>query len=139
MTEIPARLRDAVIARARNRCEYCQLSQDGQEAVFHIDHVQPRNCGGPTVLDNLALACVSCSLRKWARVSSVDPESELLATLFDPRMQQWRDHFEWNGDAVIPKTPTGRATVDALAMNRPIIRSIRQEEMIRDRHPPKDS
>ena len=27
--------------RALGRCEYCQLSQAGQEATFHIDHVMP--------------------------------------------------------------------------------------------------
>jgi hypothetical protein len=43
MSDIPKVLSDAVIQRAGNRCEYCQLSQDGQEAVFHIDHIIPRN------------------------------------------------------------------------------------------------
>jgi hypothetical protein len=38
MTGIPSRLRDQVVRRAGNRCEYCGLSQVGQEALFHIDH-----------------------------------------------------------------------------------------------------
>jgi hypothetical protein len=66
MSDIPAPLREQVMLRAGNRCEYCGLSQAGQEAAFHVDHVAPRIAGGPTELDNLALACVSCSLRKWA-------------------------------------------------------------------------
>lgn len=64
MSDIPQSLREEVILRARNRCEYCRLSQLGQEAAFHIDHVIPRAAGGPTTSTNLALACVSCSLRK---------------------------------------------------------------------------
>ena len=60
-------LRREVIRRAGNRCEYCRLSQAGQEAAFHIDHIHPVAEGGETVLENLALACVSCSLRKAAR------------------------------------------------------------------------
>lgn len=64
MSDIPAALRDDVVLRAGDRCEYCRLSQAGQEAAFHVDHVVPRVAGGATVLDNLALACVSCSLRK---------------------------------------------------------------------------
>jgi len=59
---ISSSLRRSVIQRARNRCEYCGLSQEGQEAIFHIDHIVPAAAGGPTSLENLALACVSCSL-----------------------------------------------------------------------------
>jgi len=136
MSEIPASLHDEVVLRARDRCEYCQLSQLGQEATFHIDHVHPRVAGGPTIADNLALACVSCSLRKWAKQTATDPESGEEVPLFNPRTQVWADHFRWDGIRVVPLTPTGRATVDALAMNRPMILTIRQEETGRGRHPP---
>ena len=33
-------------------------------------------------------------------------------------------------------TSTGRATIAALHMNRPLILAIRQEEAVRGRHPP---
>ena len=124
MSDIPAPLRDQVVLRAGNRCEYCGLSQAGQEAAFHVDHVVPRVAGGPTELDNLALACVSCSLRKWARRSAPDPVTGEEAPLFSPRGQVWGDHFRWEGAVVVPLTPTGRATVVALAMNRPIALAI---------------
>ncbi|PSR17345.1 hypothetical protein C8255_13025 [filamentous cyanobacterium CCP3] len=64
MTKIPASLRELVVKRADNRCEYCGISQLGQVATFHIDHVIPAVAGGETTAENLALACVSCSLRK---------------------------------------------------------------------------
>lgn len=35
--------------------------------------IHPSVAKGPTVEDNLALACVSCSLRKGARMTAVDP------------------------------------------------------------------
>jgi hypothetical protein len=41
MSDITSSLRAEVILRAGNRCEYCRLSQFGQEATFHIDHVIP--------------------------------------------------------------------------------------------------
>ena len=63
MSDVSAALRDEVALRAGDRCEYCRLSQVGQETTFHIDHVVPRAAGGPTTAENLALACVSCSLR----------------------------------------------------------------------------
>jgi hypothetical protein len=138
MGDIPAALADEVRLRAHGLCEYCGLSQLGQEAVFHIDHIVPRAAAGPTVSDNLALACVSCSLRKGARRTAVDPETGSEEPLFHPRQKRWVDHFRWVGERVVPLTPTGRATVAALAMNRPIILAIRQEEMIRGRHPPPD-
>ena len=130
MTDVPSELREIVIVRAKDRCEYCQLSQLGQEATFHIDHVQPRNLGGLTILGNLALACVSCSLRKWARVSAPDPEAGEIVSLFNPRTQDWSEHFSWSDGLLIPLTASGRAAV------RPIILSIRAEEMARGRHPP---
>lgn len=136
MSQIPARLRRFIGRRADQRCEYCGLSQQGQEATFHIDHIRPQSDGGPTTADNLALACVSCSLRKEARRSAVDPATGRTVPLFHPRRQLWAKHFRWDG--ILPRglTATGRATVAALQMNRPLILAIRQEEEVRGRHPP---
>jgi hypothetical protein len=136
MSDISTCLREAVTLRAGNRCEYCGLSQFGQEAAFHMDHVIPRAAGGPTTEDNLALACVSCSLRKCAQQSATDPDSGEEVSLFNPRTQGWAEHFRWEGVRIVPLTAVGRATVTALALNRPVILGIRQEEAIRRRHPP---
>ena len=59
MSDVADRLRRLVMNCAGNRCEYCRLSQEGQEASFHIDHIMPKARGGATEPDNLALACVS--------------------------------------------------------------------------------
>jgi hypothetical protein len=116
-----------VVARAGDTCEYCRLPQAGQEARFHVDHVVPLAAGGPSSTDNLALACVSCSLRKGARRFAVDPQSQEQAPLFNPRAEPWEKHFMWRGAEIVGLTPTGRATVSALAMNRPLILAIRVE------------
>src|SRR3954463_4438595 len=108
---IPAGLRLSVFERASGRCEYCQLPQAGQEAVFHVDHVQPRVLGGATDLENLALACVSCSLRKAARRDAPDPETGSPAPIYHPRHDAWHAHFRWEGARIVGTTPTGRATV----------------------------
>jgi hypothetical protein len=79
---------------------------------------------------------VSCSLRKGALADALDPISGLLVELFNPRKQAWNDHFRWDGELIVPLTAIGRATVHALAMNRPLIVSIRCEETLRGRHPP---
>lgn len=136
MSDISPSLHEEVVLRAGNRCEYCKLSQLGQEATFHIDHVIPRAARGLTTTENLALACVSCSLRKWAKQSAIDPDSEEEVPLFNPRKQVWAEHFRWEEERLIPLTAVGRATVSALALNRPLILAIRQEESARGRHPP---
>jgi hypothetical protein len=136
MTTIPASLRQLVIQRADNRCEYCGISQVGQVATFHIDHIIPAVAGGETVSDNLALACVSCSLRKGARQELEDLETGAIVLIFHPRQQIWKEHFAWNGVQVIGLTPTGRATLQALDLNRPTMLAIRVEEELLGRHPP---
>ncbi|MCU0751507.1 MAG: HNH endonuclease [Akkermansiaceae bacterium] len=132
---IPARLRAEVIRRADGRCEYCQLSQAGQEAAFHVDHIHPLAHGGLTGLSNLALACVSCSLRKGARTTAKDPQSGKQAPVFHPREWKWQDHFRWVGERVEGISPTGRATMELLRMNRELALAIRTEEMRLGRHP----
>ena len=137
MSDIPARLRRQVIQRASQRCEYCGLSQEGQEATFHIDHIVPEIAGGTHTLDNLALACVSCSLRKGARQVVPDPLDGKNAPIYHPRLEQWHTHFQWEDVFVIGLTPTGRASILALDMNRPLILAIRREEVLLGRHLPK--
>ena len=136
MSSVPRILSRSVIDRAENRCEYCRLSPISQEAVFHIDHVIPQVDGGTTTIDNLALACVSCSLRKWANRTAVDPQTNVFVRLFNPRADNWDDHFEWREELLEAKSPNGRATIELLKMNRPVILGIRKEEMLRGRHPP---
>jgi len=136
MSYIPAQLRRLVIERAASRCEYCLLSQEGQEATFHIDHVFPTSFGGETIAGNLALACVSCSLRKAARQSVVDPQTGSEVPLYNPRRDDWNDHFDWEDEYIEGKTLTGRATVAALNMNRLLAIAIRRAEIKLGRHPP---
>lgn len=90
---IPISLQRRVRVRANDRCEYCRISQLNQEATFHVDHIVPRSAGGETSIDNLALACVSCSLRKGARTTAVDPETGQLTDVFHARLQSWDEHF----------------------------------------------
>jgi hypothetical protein len=132
---IPAPLRRQVIQRAGNRCEYCGLAQASQEAAFHIDHVVPLTAGGGTIAGNLALACVSCSLRKGAKQTAVDPTTGKQTRLFNPRKDSWRLHFRWKGAEVFGLSPIGRATIHALKLNRQLALAIRQEETLRGRHP----
>jgi hypothetical protein len=135
MRHVPARLRRLVVQRSGDRCEYCHLSQAGQEATFHIDHVRPVTLGGLTAADNLALACVSCSLRKGGKQTAIDPDTGHEVPIFNPRLDVWPEHFYWEGVRLIGLTSTGRATIQALDLNRALILAIRQEEAAVGRHP----
>lgn len=131
MSHVSAQIRREVVARANDRCEYCGLTQADQEATFHVDHVVPKIAGGPTDMVNLALACVSCSLRKGARKTAIDPLTSRPSPLFNPREMAWRDHFRWEGVLVAGLTPIGRCMVEALRLNRPSILAIRREQAAR--------
>jgi len=132
---IPDILRRAVIDRAQNRCEYCRISQAAQEATFHIDHIRPQSSGGPTTPENLALSCVSCSLRKVARENVTDPDTSRVVLFFNPRHDQWDTHFALNGARIVGLTSIGRGTVETLQMNRQHAVDIRSEEQLRGRFP----
>jgi hypothetical protein len=75
-------------------------------------------------------------LRKEARRYGVDPETGRKVSLFHPRRQTWDDHFRWEDFSVVRLTPTARATVVTLRMNRLVAPYIREEEADRGRHPP---
>jgi len=89
----------------------------------------PKVAGGKDKAENLALACVSCSLKKGAKQSATDPESGEVASLFQPRSKDWSGHFQWQGVCLVGRTPTGRATIKTLDLNRPLILAIRKEEV----------
>ena len=111
MTARPsADLRRQVIRRAGNRCEYCLIHQDDAIASHQTDHVIADKHGGPTSLSNLALACILCNIRKGSDLSSVDPETNEVTPLFNPRTQIWEDHFRFEDTSIIGQTPVGRAT-----------------------------
>jgi len=139
VSHVPVALARVVRERANDRCEYCGLAQEGQEAEFHIDHIVPRADGGPTEIDNLALACVSCSLRKAAKRTAPDHESGSLAPLFHPRQNKWSDHFSYDGVLLLGRTAIGRATIAALEMNRDRALQVRQVEERLGRYPPPPS
>jgi 5-methylcytosine-specific restriction endonuclease McrA len=123
---IPAKLARLVVARANETCEYCKLPQWSQEATFHIDHIQPRADGGETTDANLALARVSCSLKKSARILALDPKTKKLVQLFHPREDKWSEHFRWTENwRLVGRTAIGRAAIEALGMNRPALVRIR--------------
>jgi hypothetical protein len=133
-----ADLRAQVRERARGYCEYCRIEETSTGHEFTLDHITPESLGGPTTPENLAYACIGCNVRKSNRTAGPDPISEEIEPLFDPRVQRWREHFCWSADTtlILGLTPTGRATVVALSLNRPSLITYRTLMIRNGIHPP---
>ena len=112
-------LQQPVRRRASDRCEYCHLPAAFSVLPFEIDHIIPQKHGGPTELDNLALACCYCNRFKGSNLSGLESASGKMVRLFHPRRDRWSEHFAWKGTTLAALTPIGRVTVQVLAINSP--------------------
>lgn len=133
-------IQNQVRKRAKFLCEYCHASEQWQYVSFTVDHVIPLTKGGTNSIDNLALACFHCNRQKSDKLKAFDEQSLSEVPLFNPRIDSWQEHFIWSTDtlSIIGLTPTGRATVAALAFNRARIINIRAADREIVRHPPPD-
>jgi len=115
---VDAGLRTLVRKRAEQRCEYYRLPQLAASFfAFHIEHIVARQHGGDDNSENLALACPDCNRYKGPNLTSIDPQTNEIVRLFDPRKNNWEEQFELQGPLIVGCTPTGRATVRLLNMN----------------------
>ncbi len=133
---VSANVRILVEQRAMHRCEYCGMHQSLQGGQFHIEHICPTSHGGTSQLNNLALACPGCNLRKTDHMFAYDDGSEATVRLFNPRTDNWSEHFRWIGYEVIGQTSIGRAMVALLDLNHPRRIRIRQAEEMFELFPP---
>jgi HNH endonuclease len=134
-------LRRYVIARAQGCCEYCLSQMRYSTHSFAIEHIIPKHHGGKTIANNLALSCQGCNNHKHIKIKARDPLTHKLVALFHPRRQQWFEHFTWSSDylEIIGLTPTGRATVRALRLNRAEVINLRRILVAFGEHPPDTS
>jgi len=116
-TDISEELRQFVAERAGHRCEYCLLHEDDSYSPHQIDHIIGRKHRGLSTLENLAYACLRCNAWKGSDIGSVDPETGQLVSLFNPRQQEWPQHFRLHGLVIEPLTAEGRATARLLRLN----------------------
>ena len=133
--------KQAVSTRAKNYCEYCRSPGQFATESFTVDHIKPRQAGGETTLDNLAWSCFGCNAHKHTKTEDTDPETGQKAALFNPRQQVWTEHFGWSDDftEVIGKTPCGKATINALRLNRTGVANLRRLLVMAGLHPPLES
>ncbi len=135
-----AEQRQTVLERAHGCCERSACRSQARFATqsFSTEHVIPRHSSGETALDNLALACQGCNSHKYTKAEARDPVSNNIVPLYHPRHQRWRDHFAWSDDftLIVGLTPTGRATIQALHLNREELVNLRRVLYAMGEHPP---
>ena len=137
---IPKRLRQDVTRRARHRCEYCLSPLAFATEPFAVEHIVPVVRGGSTARENLALSCSGCNGHKYNKVEVPDPLNLNRVPLYHPRQDRWRDHFTWDEEYIrlIGLSPIGRATIDALNLNRVGVVNLRWALFLLGLHPPED-
>jgi len=104
-----------------------------------VEHILPVSRGGTSDLDNLALSCSGCNGHKYNKTEALDPADGKVVALFNPRREQWQTHFSCSDDytRILGLTSVGRATIEALQMNRPGVVNIRRLLYSIGQHPPK--
>ncbi len=104
------------------------MPQQATPAIsFHVEHTIAKQHGASDDRDLLALACDRCNAFKGPNLASVDPVTNGVVPLLNPRTDVWADHFILRGGDVVGLTPTGRATVRLLNMNAPRRVELREE------------
>lgn len=133
-------LRSRIAKSDRNRCCYCLTSEINSGIRMTYDHIYPRSKGGETSFENVCLACQNCNEFKGNIVEAMDPLTGETVSLFNPRQQEWSNHFQWSSDGTQIEgiTAVGRATVTALRGNNPVIVAARRRWVAVAWHPPVD-
>jgi 5-methylcytosine-specific restriction endonuclease McrA len=126
MSKISEKLKNKVRRQAKNRCGYCLLPQSLNPNLLEIEHILATANGGSDNEENLWLACRLCNGHKGTQAETIDPKTNKITALFNPRTQNWNENFEWREEKIVGKTPCGRATVRALKLNNEIISPLRK-------------
>lgn len=138
MNRVSKKQRDLIFERAQGCCEYCMSQASFATQSFSVEHIFPTYLGGKSVLDNLALSCQGCNGHKAMRIEWNDPLTGEIAPLYNPRRMRWDKHFAWEAlfTTIVGLTSTGRATVEALQLNRSGLMNLRRALYLLGQHPP---
>jgi len=76
--------RHNIFERDKNTCQYCGRSFERKD--LNLDHVIPRDRGGPTTWENIVCSCVDCNTLKANRT----PQEAGLRLIRKPKRPKWR-------------------------------------------------
>jgi 5-methylcytosine-specific restriction endonuclease McrA len=76
--------RHNIFERDKNTCQYCGEVFDRKD--LNLDHVIPRDRGGPTTWENIVCSCVECNTHKANRT----PPEAGMHLIRKPKRPKWR-------------------------------------------------
>ena len=82
--------RHNIFERDRNTCQYCGERFDRRE--LNLDHVIPRDRGGPTTWENIVCSCIRCNTQK----ANSTPQEAGMHLVRKPKRPKWRPFVQVN-------------------------------------------
>jgi len=82
--------RHNIFERDRNQCQYC--GKILERKLLNLDHVVPRDRGGPTTWENIVCSCIPCNTRKANRT----PPEAGMHLIRKPKRPRWRPFVQVN-------------------------------------------
>ncbi len=82
--------RHNIFERDKNTCQYCGRVCDRQD--LNLDHVIPRERGGPTTWENIVCSCIECNTQKANRT----PQEAGMHLIRKPKRPKWRPFVQIN-------------------------------------------
>ncbi len=140
MSRISSKIQTKIRVSAKNRCGYCLLPQEILMGKLEFEHILPIAKGGTDDEENLWLSCRDCNSYKSSKITGFDEKTKQEVKLFNPRTQNWNEHFAFDegNTIIIGKTSCGCATVNALRMNEEQAVNARTIWVKAGWYPPKD-
>ncbi len=127
-TYVSVALRQLVRTRAKSLCEYCLIREEDTYFGCQVDHIISEKHGGITHENNLAYACSYCNRNKGSDIGSIVRQTQQFFRFFNPRSDQWKDHFRLDDIRIVPLTPIGEVTSHILNFNH-VDRLIERQEL----------
>lgn len=82
--------RHNIFERDKNTCQYCGKAFDRKD--LNLDHVIPRDRGGPTTWENVVCSCIACNTHKSNRT----PQEAGMQLIRKPKRPKWRPFVQVN-------------------------------------------
>ncbi len=82
--------RHNIFERDRNTCQYCGKIFDRRD--LNLDHVIPKDRGGPTTWENIVCSCIACNTKK----ANHTPVEAGLRLIRKPKRPKWRPFVQVN-------------------------------------------
>lgn len=86
---------------------------------FQVDHIRALKHNGTTVINNLAYCCPDCNRYKGTDLGSYLDDETTIIRFFNPRLDEWKEHFIVNEGVINRITSQGQVTIIIFQFNTP--------------------